>query len=67
MSYQSLKITVNHCYSQKGIDVFHEPYAHCILPDLVNDLDFINDVRDECNSQLKYIQKSNDLTSFKYF
>lgn len=49
---------------EDGIQLFHEPYTHCVLSDVVTDLGFITELKNECKTKLKYIEKNNDLYKF---
>lgn len=47
-----------------GVSIFHEPFTHCVIRDLITNNDFINDLRKELQTKLKYKQKNNDLYKF---
>lgn len=49
---------------EDGIQLFHEPYTHCVLSNVVTDSSFITELRNECKTKLKYIEKNNDLYKF---
>ena len=63
---------LNDCYKNKkpftsqnkGIELYHEPFTHCIISDLLVKEDFVNDLKKEMMSKLKYAQKNNDLYKF---
>ena len=48
----------------KGVSLYHEPFTHCVINDLVSDSDFVNDLNAEIIEKLKYRQKNNDLYKF---
>ncbi|CAF0908772.1 unnamed protein product [Brachionus calyciflorus] len=48
----------------KGVSLFHEPFTHCVINDLVSDSNFVNDLNAEIVAKLKYHEKNNDLYKF---
>jgi Rps23 Pro-64 3,4-dihydroxylase Tpa1-like proline 4-hydroxylase len=48
-----------------GITLTHEPFTHCVISDLVDDKQFVQELVKEMKSKLKFIQKNNDLYKFK--
>ena len=48
-----------------GVNLFHEPFTHCVFTDFVEDKTFENDLYKEVKSKLKFVQKNNDLYKFK--
>jgi hypothetical protein len=48
----------------KGVSLFHEPFTHCVINDLVSDTGFVNDLNNQILEKLKYREKNNDLYKF---
>jgi hypothetical protein len=47
-----------------GINLYHEPFTHCVIDNLIDNNDFINEMKKDIKSKLKYFQKNNDLYKF---
>jgi len=50
--------------NNNGIELFQSPFPHGIISDLIIDTEFLNDLKAEMKSKLKYLQKNNDLYKF---
>lgn len=50
--------------NSKGVSIFHEPFTHCIINDLITDDSFLENLTREMNNKLKYKKKNNDLYKF---
>ena len=48
---------------ESGIEIFQDPFCHCIIPNLIEDADFIEHLQDEV-MDLTYVEKNNDLYKF---
>lgn len=48
----------------KRVHIFHEPFTHCYINDLVTDTKFVDELEKEIKAKLKYQKKNNDLYKF---
>lgn len=44
--------------------MYQEPFTHGVIRNLVTDLSFIDDLKNDIKSKLKYLEKNNDLYKF---
>ena len=45
--------------------IFHEPFTHCVINDLITDANFVNELTIDAKSKLKFNKKNNDLYKFQ--
>jgi hypothetical protein len=54
---------LQHFFNDLGIHLNHEPFTHCSISNLINNQEFIDNLRNELN-KIKYKEKNNDLYKF---